>query len=185
MDEMSRVSKKNQVIVKYMRYNFIFKNSKNTQNQTHVWDKAMYGKSIKFKKVSISERRGRHMSAVHGRSKDVGNVPFLNLVIGGGLQMLTLPCTYMLHISFGINNIFANFLKKQLSLILYRNYIYLRVSLVAQTVKNLPTMQETWVRSVGWEDPLEEGMSTHSNILPWRILMDRGAWWAPVPKSWT
>ena len=127
-----------------MRYNFIFKNSKNTQNQTHVWDKAMYGKSIKFKKVSISERRGRHMSAVHGRSKDVGNVPFLNLVIGGGLQMLTLHCTYMLHISFGINNIFANFLKKQLSLILYRNYIYLRVSLVAQTVKNLPAMQETW-----------------------------------------
>ena len=112
MDEMSRVSKKNQVIVKYMRYNFIFKNSKNTQNQTHVWDKAMYGKSIKFKKVSISERRGRHMSAVHGRSKDVGNVPFLNLVIGGGLQMLTLHCTYMLHISFGINNIFANFLMK-------------------------------------------------------------------------
>ena len=48
-------------------------------------------------------------------------------------------------------------------------------SLVAQTVKNLPAMQETWVRSLGWEDPLEEGMATHSNILAWRIPMDRGA----------
>ena len=38
-------------------------------------------------------------------------------------------------------------------------------SLVAQTVKNPPTMQETWVRSLGWEDPLEEGMTTHSSIL--------------------
>ena len=36
-------------------------------------------------------------------------------------------------------------------------------------VKNLPAMQETWVRSLGWEDPLEEGMATHSNILVWRI----------------
>ena len=45
-------------------------------------------------------------------------------------------------------------------------------------VKNLPAMQETWVQSLGWEDPLEEGMATHSSILAWRILMDRGAWWA-------
>ena len=36
-------------------------------------------------------------------------------------------------------------------------------------VKNLPTMQKTWVRSLGWEDPLEEGMATHSSILAWRI----------------
>ena len=42
-------------------------------------------------------------------------------------------------------------------------------SLVAQMVKNLPTMQKTWVRSLGWEDPLEEGMATHSSILAWRI----------------
>ena len=45
----------------------------------------------------------------------------------------------------------------------------LRASLVAQTVKNLPAMQETWVRSLGWEDPLEEGMATLSSILAWRI----------------
>ena len=36
-------------------------------------------------------------------------------------------------------------------------------------VKNLPTMQETWVRSLGWEDPLEKGMATHPSILAWRI----------------
>ena len=47
---------------------------------------------------------------------------------------------------------------------------------MAQLVKNLPTMQETWVQSQGWEDPLEEGMATYSSILAWRIRMDRGAW---------
>ena len=42
-------------------------------------------------------------------------------------------------------------------------------SLVAQLVKNPPAMQENCVRSLGWEDPLEEGMATHYNILAWRI----------------
>jgi len=42
-------------------------------------------------------------------------------------------------------------------------------SLVAQLVKNLSEMQETWVLSLGWEDPLENGKATHSNILAWRI----------------
>ena len=45
-----------------------------------------------------------------------------------------------------------------------------------------------WVRSLGWEDPMEEGMATHSSILAWRIFMDRGAWQATVhgvAKSWT
>ena len=42
-------------------------------------------------------------------------------------------------------------------------------SLVAQMVKNLPTMQETQVQSLGWEDPLEEGVATHSSVLAWRI----------------
>ena len=50
-------------------------------------------------------------------------------------------------------------------------------SLGAQTVKNLPTVWETWVRSLGWEDPLQEGMTTHSSILAWRIPMNRRAWW--------
>ena len=43
------------------------------------------------------------------------------------------------------------------------------VSLVAQLVKNLPAMQETWVRSLGWEDPLEKEIATHPSILTWRI----------------
>ena len=51
--------------------------------------------------------------------------------------------------------------------------IIVRTSLVAQMVKNLPAMQETWARALGWEDPLEDGMATHSSILAWRILMDR------------
>ena len=49
-------------------------------------------------------------------------------------------------------------------------------------------MQEMWVRSLGWDDPLEEGMATHASILTWRIPMDRGAWWAAVhgvTQRWT
>ena len=42
-------------------------------------------------------------------------------------------------------------------------------SLVAQLVKNLPAVRETWVRSFGWEDPLEKGKTAHSSILGWRI----------------
>ena len=53
-------------------------------------------------------------------------------------------------------------------------------SLVAQSVKNPPAMQETRVWSHGLEDPLEKGMATHSSILAWENLMDRGAWWATV-----
>ena len=44
-----------------------------------------------------------------------------------------------------------------------------RASLVAQLVKNPPAMWETWVQSLGWEDPLEKGKATHSSILAWRI----------------
>ena len=65
---------------------------------------------------------------------------------------------------------------------------YSWASLVAQIVKNLPAMWETWAQSLGWEDPLEEGLVNHSSILAWRILMDRGAWWATVhgvAKNWT
>ena len=52
--------------------------------------------------------------------------------------------------------------------------------MVDQTVKNPPSMWETWARSLGWKDPLEEGMATHSSILAWRIPVDRGAWRATV-----
>ena len=59
---------------------------------------------------------------------------------------------------------------------------------MTQTVKNLTVRQETWVLSLGWEDPLEKGMATHSSILAWRLSGDEGAWWAAVygvEKSWT
>ena len=59
---------------------------------------------------------------------------------------------------------------------------YSWASLVAQTVKNCPAMQETWVQLLGWEDPLEEGMAIHSSILSWRIPVDRGAWQATVHR---
>ena len=52
-------------------------------------------------------------------------------------------------------------------------------SLVVQMVKNLPATQETQVQILGWEDPLEKEMATHSSILAWRIT-DRGAWQATV-----
>ena len=51
-----------------------------------------------------------------------------------------------------------------------------QASPVAQLVKNPPAMQETRVRSLGWEDPLEEDMATHSSVPAWRIPMDRGVW---------
>ena len=57
-------------------------------------------------------------------------------------------------------------------------YKKLWASLVSQMAKNLPTMQETRVPSLGWEDPLEESMATCASILAERIPLDRGAWWA-------
>ena len=63
-----------------------------------------------------------------------------------------------------------------------------RASLVAWLVKNLPAMQETQVRSLGGEDPLEKEMATHSSILAWRILWTEEPAWATVhgiKKSWT
>ena len=65
---------------------------------------------------------------------------------------------------------------------------YVWASLVAQMVKNLPVMRETWIPSLGWEDPLRESMATNSIILAWKIPMDRGTWRATVhgvSKSWT
>ena len=59
---------------------------------------------------------------------------------------------------------------------------------MVQTVKSLPSMQETWVQSFYQEEPLEEEMATYSSILAWKNSMDGGAWWATVhrvAKSWT
>ena len=87
---------------------------------------------------------------------------------------------YFHHYTIKNDNIFLqvywDFINKQ-------NCIYLmciQASQVTQMVKNLPAMRETCSWSLCWEDPLEEGMATHSIILAWRIPMDRGAWWATV-----
>ena len=64
----------------------------------------------------------------------------------------------------------------------------IRVSLVAYMVKNLPAMQETWVQSLGRENPLEKGMATYSSILAWRIPWTEepgGLQFQRVAKGWT
>ena len=59
--------------------------------------------------------------------------------------------------------------KKVVFILLKFQYPFTWASLVAQRLKRLPPMRETWVRSLGWEDSLEKEMATHSNILAWRI----------------
>ena len=56
------------------------------------------------------------------------------------------------------------------------------LTLMAQTVKNLPAMQETWVQSLGWEEPLEKQMATHSSYSCLGNSMDRGAWCTTVQR---
>ena len=70
----------------------------------------------------------------------------------------------------------------------YLPLLFARASMVAQTVKNPPVTWETSVQSLGWEDPLEKEMATHSSIFAWRNPMGREAWWGAVhrvSKSWT
>ena len=59
---------------------------------------------------------------------------------------------------------------------LVKGWTQMGAFLVAQMIKNLPSVQQTWVQSLSWEGPLEKGMAPHSSILAWRIPMDRGAW---------
>ena len=68
------------------------------------------------------------------------------------------------------------------------NFIHRSAKITQGLPLNTLAMRETWVRPLGWEDPLEEGMAIHCSILAWRIPMDRGAWWTVVhgvTKSWT
>ena len=67
------------------------------------------------------------------------------------------------HLYDTLNLLFIHLINK------YLLTTYHRASLVGQLVKNLPAMPETWVRSLGWEDPLEQGKAIHSSILAWRI----------------
>ena len=77
--------------------------------------------------------------------------------------------------SMGLQRVRHNLVTEQY-IYIYHVYIYVRASLVAQMVKNLSAMRETWVQYLSKEDPLEEGMATHISIPVWRISMDRGTW---------
>ena len=72
-------------------------------------------------------------------------------------------------ISHLLKNLFLYIVLSICSSYIVSSHSSYRVSLVAQLVKNTPAMWETWVRSLGWEDPLEKGTATHSRILTWRI----------------
>ena len=75
-----------------------------------------------------------------------------------------------------VSRMFTDYVSEPLAEWYYKHlvlgYCVLRASLVARMVKNLPVVWETWVWSLGWEDPLEEGMTTYSIIPAWRIPMD-------------
>ena len=109
-------------------------------------------------------------------------VHYLNCLLvkalGQPKKIIILSC---LHLEkFSVRHMF--FWSSIFSIYCVPSWLLYWASLVAQTVKNLPAMWENWVKSLGWEDPLEEDMATHSSILAWRIPMNKGAWWATVHR---
>ena len=78
-----------------------------------------------------------------------------------------------------IQNSYTSFLLTDYSVELW---LIARLPFMAQLIKNLSAMQETWVQPLGWEDPLEEDMVIHFGILDWRVPRDRGAWRATVHR---
>ena len=105
------------------------------------------------------------------------------------LLILVRSCLFIFaFISFALGDRFKKYCydlcKSVLPMLSSRSFI---VFSGGSDVKNLPEMWESWVHSLGWEDPLEESMATHSSIFAWRIPMGRGAWRATahgVKKSW-
>ena len=89
----------------------------------------------------------------------------LELGLAFGIWLLPLPAPFPLPPPAPSLSPFLPLIIDELSLFTSIN----RTSLVVQMVKNIPVMQESWVRSLGWEDPLEKEMATHSSILAWRI----------------
>ena len=79
---------------------------------------------------------------------------------GGGCELSTQNKSQLISLEWLISDFFF---------LMYPYKLPSWVSLVAQSVKNLPAVQETWVQSLGWEDPLEKEMATHSSILAWKI----------------
>ena len=89
------------------------------------------------------------------------------------LEVLPLPKSYFLAVWSMIYNLMGLKLAKvnRIQSLAFSSFYSLLqgASLVALSVKNLPAVQETWVQSLGWEDPLEKEMATHSSVLAWRI----------------
>ena len=116
---------------------------------------------------------------------DLGSIPGLGRSPGKGKGY---PLQYS-GLENSMDSIVLGVAKSQTqSVRLSHKYRASRVALATRI--HLPRQEtlETWVRSLGWEDPLEEGMATHFSLLAWRIPMDRDAWWATVHgvvKSWT
>ena len=87
--------------------------------------------------------------------------------ISGNRDELSLKNKSLIQIFTCLLSLFTIFSHKEY--LAKSTYSLIRASLVAQTVKNLPAIQETWVQSLGWKDPMEKGMATHFSILVWRI----------------
>ena len=83
----------------------------------------------------------------------------------------------------GQKQIILGIFRNTAGMLIYISIVLLWACLVAQRLKHLPAMQETWVRSLGREDPLEKEMATHSSILAWRIPWTEEP--GGVKKSWT
>ena len=109
---------------------------------------------------------------VFGSLHQLGENPFLDL----GINTICPAKTLLLQVSFSVQAFSPSQLQQSFSFWpYYPIYIlHIKVSCLAQTVKNLPAMQETWIRFLGLEDPLEKGMSTHSSLLAWRIPWTEG-----------
>ena len=106
--------------------------------------------------------------------------PYVHTAFSFELWKVTVHCLILVTVLFLLCSQWADLWKSALcfSFLLYYSIFfilcsdsgyYLGASLVAQMVKNLPVMQETWILSLCWEDPLEKEMATHSSILAWRI----------------
>ena len=131
---------------------------KNKDDFIHMKKKIFQGKSDKkADKGLLRIQRGNQLQTCTRKFLNVGNVKFAKAT---ELPKENVPDSSgqekFLHIRFFLSRIKLM-------------YPTTGVSLVAQMVKNLPAMRETWVLSLGWEDPLEEGVATHSSILAWRI----------------
>ena len=100
-----------------------------------------------------------------------GDIPGQPLV---DKSLETCPRIIPIHQSCMSQRVMLIVIKRQLGPGFLASFHAQEASLVAQLVKNLPAVQETWVPSLGWEDPLEKGMATHSSILAWRISWTEG-----------